>query len=178
MARKIGKLAILKRLPEEIQSSSLINWKFIDNKKVPVDQDGFPISDVNTKPTATTLENAVRAVEREIADGVGYPIVNSGNCVLDLDHCVEEGVIDPWALEIIRQCDSYTEFSPSGTGLHILMSGTPSCGDRRQIAIGAGHMDVFSTKGYVTLTGRPVPGFTKKPLRNGARIIDRIYSAA
>ena len=177
MARKIDKLAILMRIPEEIHSASVINWKFIDDKKVPVDQDGFPISDVNYDPTSTSLDKAVKAIERKVADGVGYPIVNSGHCVLDLDHCVDDGIIDSWAMEIIRQCDSYTEFSPSGTGLHILMSGSPSCGDRRQVAMGAGHMDVFATKGYVTLTGRPVPGYGKKSLRDGAAIIDRIYSA-
>lgn len=39
---------------------------------------------------------------------------------MDLDHCVADGKIMPWAREIIIALDSYSEFSPSGTGVHIL----------------------------------------------------------
>lgn len=41
---------------------------------------------------------------------------------LDLDHCRDavSGRIEPWALAICERAQSYTEVSPSGTGLHIL----------------------------------------------------------
>jgi putative DNA primase/helicase len=41
----------------------------------------------------------------------------------DLDHCVEDGKIQPWAQDIITRLNSYTEISPSGTGIRILTVG-------------------------------------------------------
>lgn len=41
----------------------------------------------------------------------------------DLDHCVENGKIQPWAQDIITRLNSYTEISPSGTGIRILTVG-------------------------------------------------------
>ena len=43
----------------------------------------------------------------------------------DLDHCRDpvSGEIDEWAWEIIRAIDSYTEISPSGTGIRIFCLG-------------------------------------------------------
>jgi putative DNA primase/helicase len=53
---------------------------------------------------------------------------------IDLDGCrdPQTGVIEPWALEVVRLLDSYTEVSPSGRGLHIWVRGfLPEGGNRR-----------------------------------------------
>ena len=43
---------------------------------------------------------------------------------IDLDSSVDShGEIKPWAKEIVDQCQSYTELSVSGTGLHIIGRG-------------------------------------------------------
>lgn len=42
---------------------------------------------------------------------------------IDIDHCIKDGFIEPWALEVIKRFDSYTERSQSGKGLHILTRG-------------------------------------------------------
>jgi primase-polymerase (primpol)-like protein len=39
---------------------------------------------------------------------------------LDLDTCCTDGEFTPWAAEIIGLLGSYTEFSPSGGGAHLL----------------------------------------------------------
>ena len=41
---------------------------------------------------------------------------------IDLDHVINKntGEIEEWALEVVKLMDSYTEYSPSGEGLHIL----------------------------------------------------------
>lgn len=39
---------------------------------------------------------------------------------IDLDHCVKNGEISDWAMEIIEHFPkAYIEYSPSGTGPHI-----------------------------------------------------------
>jgi len=53
-------------------------------------------------------------------DGVGY-VLGDGVAGVDLDDCrdPETGTIEPWAAQIITDINSYTEVSPSGTGVKI-----------------------------------------------------------
>lgn len=56
--------------------------------------------------------------------GIGYLMTGPhGVTGIDLDHCVHDGQVDDWAAEIAAKFDSYTEISPSGTGLHIMVAG-------------------------------------------------------
>src|ERR1043165_5030525 len=41
----------------------------------------------------------------------------------DLDNCIADGKLQPWAQEIVRRLNSYTEISPSGKGIRILCIG-------------------------------------------------------
>jgi len=51
------------------------------------------------------------------------PIKPTKIIFIDIDHCIKDGIIKPWALEIVKRFDSYTERSQSGEGLHILVEG-------------------------------------------------------
>lgn len=56
--------------------------------------------------------------------GVGYVMTGQHDVVgVDLDRCVADNTIAPWAQEVIDRLASYTELSPSGNGLRILVSG-------------------------------------------------------
>lgn len=73
-----------------------------------------------------TFEKALAAylANPDTLAGIGYLMTGHHGVVgVDLDHCVKDGVIAPWALEVIAKLDSYTEISPSGTGLHVMLSG-------------------------------------------------------
>lgn len=55
--------------------------------------------------------------------GVGYLMTGPhGITGVDLDHCRDPktGDIADWAMDVVRALDSYTEVSPSGTGLHVM----------------------------------------------------------
>lgn len=70
---------------------------------------------------------------------------------VDLDHCrdVETGEIAAWAWEIVGTLDSYTEVSPSGTGVHIIAKGKmPSRGGRKR-----GDIEMYGRLRYFTVTG-------------------------
>lgn len=84
-------------------------------------------------------------------DGVGFMF--DGTCFgIDLDHVInpDTGEIDPVASNIIERASSYTELSPSGTGVHILCLGSfPGKGRR------AGAVEVYGAGRYFTVTGKP-----------------------
>jgi primase-polymerase (primpol)-like protein len=70
----------------------------------------------------------VRRAQRE-GWGVGVVFHATLNMFagVDLDVCRNPttGVLVPWAQSIVRAFDSYTEVSPSGTGVKILVRGKP-----------------------------------------------------
>ena len=91
-------------------------------------------------------------------DGIGIGIFN-GICAIDLDDCVtDSGYYSGAASEIVSLMHSYTEYSPSGNGLHILFRADSFQYDTKHYYImnhKAG-IEVYvagSTKKYVTLTG-------------------------
>jgi hypothetical protein len=68
---------------------------------------------------------AVYQVNRDKFAGVGYLMTGPhGITGVDLDHCRDPktGEIADWALEVVRTLNSYTEVSPSGTGLHVMVA--------------------------------------------------------
>jgi putative DNA primase/helicase len=65
-----------------------------------------------------------KAARKKDLDGIGFVFTESDPfCGVDLDACVDPktGEIASWASEIVRELNSYTAFSPSGTGLHVLL---------------------------------------------------------
>ena len=69
---------------------------------------------------------------------------------VDLDKCrdPESGEVADWAREIVALLDSYTEISPSGTGLKVIVRGALPPGRRREGAI-----EMYDRGRFFTLTG-------------------------
>ena len=86
------------------------------------------------------------------ARGIGF-VLGDEYVGIDLDRCVEGGVIAPWALEVVRKVNSYTEFSPSGAGLHIICR-SDMTGDGRKV----GRIEIYPRGRYFTVTGAHVAG--------------------
>src|SRR5215212_4323992 len=67
---------------------------------------------------------AEKASKEHGCGGIGFVFTEDDPyCGVDLDKCrePESGEIEDWARELIEQLNSYTELSPSGTGVHILV---------------------------------------------------------
>lgn len=106
-------------------------------------------------------------------DGPGL-ILKEGLLGIDLDKCrdAETGEVDAWAWDIVHRLKSYSEFSPSGTGIKILiyakmesllarLSGVATLSDlRNRIAFKGGVVEIYdhNSPRYFTITGRRVPG--------------------
>ena len=106
------------------------------------------------------VKGKAELVECKVA-GVGIALSGTGVLGMDLDNVVdkERRVMTTEAGEIMELLDTYTELSPSGTGLHILFFGTLPEGIKK---LAKPKRDIFKTEkaeyqlfdsGYMTVSG-------------------------
>lgn len=113
-----------------------------------------------------TFEQAVQSVghscrvgnDEGIVGGIGF-VFAPPYCGIDIDHCIapETGEVNAQALVIVNKMYSYTEISPSGTGLHIIYKGNihPEWKKKAANALGEGiHLEMYQTGRYFTITGK------------------------
>ncbi len=96
--------------------------------------------------------------EAEGYDGIGF-VFSSGDpyCGVDLDAVVDPrtGDLADWAQRIVEELDGYTELSPSGAGLHIIVKGkVPPGGNRR------GPVEMYDRGRFFTVTGQVLGGIS------------------
>jgi putative DNA primase/helicase len=116
---------------------------------------GTAASSTNPK-TWTTFEAAHDAYEWQKYDGIGMVIIEENELVgVDLDHCCDfmTGAIAPWAQTIVDRMRTYTEVSPSGTGLRLFLKGKRPKKGRRK-----GDIELYSWGRYFTITGWRLDG--------------------
>lgn len=81
--------------------------------------------------------------------------------LVDVDDCVNDGKLDDRGNDIINTLDSYTEYSPSGNGVHIFILADGLCYDTERYYINNRntHIEVYApdvTGKFLTLTGKAV----------------------
>lgn len=120
------------KIPQELKDQQRwAPWKAVWNDKrgkydkIPCYPNGMGIS--TAKPERWhSYETALQAYEgnpKHFA-GIGYLMTGPHGIVgIDLDHCVHGNEIAPWAQELIESVATYTELSPSGTGLRMFTHG-------------------------------------------------------
>lgn len=101
--------------------------------------------------TWTTFPKACAGVRSERYTGIGFEFAEGGGIVgIDFDHCrnPDTGELSPWAAAWVDKLNSYTEISPSGTGLHIICFGQlPGKAIKRPQA------EMYDSGRYFTVTG-------------------------
>ena len=110
------------KLPQELKErGAFCLWKYEERDgsrtKVPYQTNGLRADSAN-KSTFTDYAIAVR--HRAGYDGLGIGVFGD-ICAIDIDSCVENDVLSDMAEDIIARMDTYTEYSPSGTGVRILL---------------------------------------------------------
>ena len=103
-----------------------------------------------------TLTEARKTARERGYDGIGFVFTASDPfCGVDIDVCLdpETGEAESWAMKIVEQLDSYTEISPSGTGLHVIVRAELPEGRRRN-----GRVEMYDRGRFFTITGRRLPG--------------------
>nr|WP_152436592.1 hypothetical protein [Halosimplex carlsbadense] len=119
---------------------------------------GSPNLDVTDPSQRRDFETAWKSLNdsRVDADGLGFVFTEDVSITgVDLDKCrdPDTGALEEWADEIVERLDSYTEVSPSGTGVHILVGGELPPGGNRK-----GRVEMYDTDRYFTVTGAHVDG--------------------
>ena len=88
--------------------------------KVPYNMRTLCRAQSNNKESFCDFATALRHVSKYDGLGVG---VFDGLCAIDIDHCVKpDKTLTALAADVAEIMDSYTEYSPSGTGLRILFT--------------------------------------------------------
>jgi hypothetical protein len=89
--------------------------------------------------------------------GLGFAFLpGDGLFGVDLDNVIDEdGVIDRNAVEIVKRCESFTEISPSGRGLHIYLAHPADVAPEINKS---GDVDIYCGAQYFTVTGNHYAG--------------------
>ncbi|MEU6725478.1 bifunctional DNA primase/polymerase [Nonomuraea wenchangensis] len=124
-------------------------WVRYSKKKVPLQTHRKVAS--STDPATWT--SYARAKRSKVGVGLGFVLNGDGIVCVDLDHCIEDGVVASWARDILDRIPrTYVEVSPSGTGLHVFGLGRVTVG--RRIRRGDGtRIEVYGTGRFIAVTG-------------------------
>jgi hypothetical protein len=144
------------------EMSRWVNWGIEAlNPKRPYTPGNGSLSPASTADPSTWLTyHDAEATAAQHDCGVGLVLSPADDdfdiVAFDLDKCrnPENGDLAPWAKELIEKAASYTEITPSGTGLRIIGTGSDvelHCDLPRD---GDGHLEVYSqTNRFITVTG-------------------------
>ena len=178
----------LLRLPSELDElrnfSQWVAYRIIANEhkgkpdKLPLNPRDGTNAKANDTDTWGTYEEALRyASEHDLrgnAGGIGFEFAN-GYAGIDLDDVfISGGILKPFADEVVRVMNSYTEISPSGKGLHILFKINVPLSDfgsrRRNDELG---IEIYDSGRFFTVTGK-IFG-EAKPVSERTKQAQKIY---
>jgi hypothetical protein len=158
----------LHNIPKELRSyNQWVAWKAVPNNngkitKIPVNPNtGGNASPTNPATWGTFKEASERYVWNKDngIDGIGFVFAKGDPfCGVDLDDCRDPktGQFEDWAVDILKQLNSYCEISPSDTGVKIFMKGNLQ-GHGRNF----GDVEMYDTGRFFTLTGETFNGYPK-----------------
>ena len=129
----------------------------------------------NDPSTWHTFEDVVESANKPINkfDGIGFIVSASDPYVfIDLDHVVVDGVLEPWAQELINHVDSYTEYSQSRSGIHIIARAKKP-GPRCRIH-SKPQFEIYEDVRLVVFTGKLFPGAPTE-IRDAQQPVGEIY---
>lgn len=145
--------ALFSNLPEELRVlNQWCLWKYEDvgaakPTKVPYNTNG-QLANVNNSATWSTFQDCFNCFNAGGYSGIGFIFSeNDPYAFIDLDDAEGDETILSRHLKVYHEFDSYSEVSPSGKGLHIIVKGKILAGRRRS------KIEVYSSQRYATMTG-------------------------
>jgi len=170
---KIEMLKSIKSIPIELRRKKF--WICCNSEKAPCGPNGNPVSITDPSNYLSFGEALSAAQDLDCLAGLGFVFTEDNNIVgVDIDHCIDEdGNLSGLAAEVVEVCDSYTEISQSGEGLHIYMRG--KLGDKEKYLSKNSKLglEMYESGRYFIVTGNMLKGSNKK-LRVNQDAIDKI----
>lgn len=138
-----------------------IVWRYsAEGKKLPHDpkNPGSKSIDATDENLWVDYDTAAAVVEKGGVDGLGF-VLGDGWAGVDLDDVRDPatGVITPAAKVIVEQLDSYSEVSPSGTGIKIFIKAWLAKNHKR---VG---LEIYGYARYFTVTGLHITSTPEEP---------------
>lgn len=134
-----------RRVPSELTSRD--RWVRRSARKVPLTTYGKAASSTDPATWCSYRD----AIASRAGVGVGFVLNGDGIACIDLDHCLTDGVVAPWAQAILERLPAtYIEVSPSGDGLHVF--GHATVGRGRRVRVEGGRAEIYDRGRYITVT--------------------------
>ena len=176
------------KLPRELRElseySQWVAYRIVANErkgkpdKLPLNPHDGSNAKANDASTWGTYDEALRYAFqnglRSNAGGIGFEFAN-GYAGIDLDDVVlVGGTLKPFAEDVVQMMDSYTEYSPSGNGLHILFKLSVPLSEfgsrRRNDELG---IEMYDSGRYFTITGNVYS--EAKPIAERTETARKVY---
>lgn len=152
----------VRRIPEEMQG--LKQWVLY--KKVPKENgktDKLPVNAAtgelakSNDPETWTDFNTVLEQSKKLKLGIGFMFAG-GYVGVDIDGCrnQDSGELTAQAQDVAKELQSFTEISPSGTGIHIMCKGKLPPSGRR-----SGSLEMYDSGRFFTMTGNVLADYPK-----------------
>ncbi len=168
----------LENLPKELTVlAQWVVWRVDDGTKVPYNARTKAKAKSNDPSTWSTFVEACNALQQGKYDGIGFMFHEcdpyAGG---DLDDCIrEDGTIAPVALDILASMNTYSEISPSGTGIKFFVKGKlPKNLGVTPIGDGV-TIELYDHVRFFTMTGKRAPG-TPDTIRTVDAEITELYN--
>ena len=161
---------LAENIPDELKAlRQWVGWKLTGGRKLPVQTNGRAAKS-NDPSTWASFAEVMAAYEqgRFYPGGVGFVFTKDDPyCGIDLDGCLHpQDGLDDWAQKIVDRLDSYTEVSPSGYGVKIIVRGRSPFVSGKKIPLqqfgGSGGkeaaIEIYNGGRYFALTGQLLGG--------------------
>ncbi len=138
------------KIPLELkQLKQWVVWRheIVNDKKTKVPYD------CKTGKRASSMDKNTWNTYKEVVEyknkaGVGFVVTEEDKYTwIDLDNCVKDGRITDEAMKIVKEMETYTEYSPSGTGLHLICIGKKKGSKCKKI------IEMYDDKRFLCMTG-------------------------
>lgn len=161
---KLSQILMVENIPSEMKSKSQwVAWgprqdaEGITREKTPINPRTGCNADTTARSSWGTFEQALLAIKKfKDVRGIGFVFSKQDPyCGIDLDGCrdPQSGELSMFAQAIVERMKSYTEISPSGKGLHIIIKGKKP-GGRCKTAL----IEIYDQDHYFTITGNMLAG--------------------
>ncbi|MEN1682019.1 MAG: AAA family ATPase [Planctomycetota bacterium] len=173
-------MSVSKNIPSRLtRQPRWVRWRDMRGSKKPLRLDGTLAS--VSDPSHWADHDLAEAMGEAADAGLGYVFAQGDGLVgIDLDNCLENGVLAEWAEAIIKSVNSYCEISPSGRGVKIWVGGElpiPTSGKRTDGPGGPGTaLEVYHHSRYFAFTGQPLPGYEGRDVIDNQEAIDQLWS--